>query len=90
METPFDSIANLCDYLHEKEFLDYEEHKAEMDDPDKHIFKDVLTVESWLDGENRSTEHRADLADWRYEVTNGDTMLGFAAWLEHRRIAEGS
>jgi hypothetical protein len=36
------------------------------------------------------SEQRGDelLDDWRYDVVNGDTKLGFVAWLEHRREAE--
>lgn len=30
-------------------------------------------------------EHSA--ADWQYEVANGDTRLGYAAWVEQRREA---
>ena len=27
--------------------------------------------------------------DWRYEVGNGDTVLGFEEWLEHKKEADG-
>jgi hypothetical protein len=27
---------------------------------------------------------REAYADWQYEVTNGDTLLGFREWLTHR------
>lgn len=33
-------------------------------------------------------ESEDDVADWKYEVANGDTRLGFAEWLEHKRDAE--
>lgn len=26
----------------------------------------------------------SDIADWRYEVANGDTVLGLADWVTHR------
>lgn len=26
--------------------------------------------------------------DWQYEVTNGDTCLGFREWLEHKEESE--
>lgn len=26
-----------------------------------------------------------DEADWKYEVQNGDTVLGYQEWLEHQR-----
>lgn len=29
-----------------------------------------------------------DTRDWRWEVGNGDTVLGLAEWLEHRAEAE--
>ena len=29
-----------------------------------------------------------DVRDWQYEVANGDTVLGFMEWLEHREEAE--
>lgn len=29
-----------------------------------------------------------DERDWRYEIANGDTQLGFVNWLAHRRGAE--
>ena len=28
--------------------------------------------------------------DWRYEVANGDTVLGFREWLEHKIEAEAA
>jgi hypothetical protein len=31
-----------------------------------------------------------DLNDWQYEVENGDTVLGFAEWLEHKKESEVS
>ena len=24
------------------------------------------------------------ISDWRYEVANGDTMLGYMEWVEHK------
>lgn len=33
----------------------------------------------WLDGLQ---------ADWRYEIANGDTRLGFTEWYEHRMESE--
>lgn len=27
---------------------------------------------------------RDRIDDWKYEVANGDTMLGYAEWLEHQ------
>ena len=27
--------------------------------------------------------------DWRYEVVNGDTVLGFEEWAEHKKEADG-
>lgn len=29
-----------------------------------------------------------DKQDWQYEVANGDTVLGFEEWKEHRKEAE--
>jgi hypothetical protein len=28
------------------------------------------------------------VSDWRYEVANGDTYLGYAEWAEARKTAE--
>lgn len=28
------------------------------------------------------------LLDWRYDVANGDTLLGFEAWIEHNKEVE--
>lgn len=28
--------------------------------------------------------NRFPLEDWRYEVANGDTYLGYTEWLEHK------
>jgi len=28
-------------------------------------------------------------SDWRYEVANGDTLLGYEEWLDHRDEDEG-
>ena len=38
-----------------------------------------LTEEEWA-----AAEKRFPRDDWRYEVGNGDTVLGYAEWLEHR------
>ena len=38
-----------------------------------------LTKEEWA-----AAEKRFPRDDWRYEVGNGDTVLGYAEWLEHR------
>ena len=38
-----------------------------------------LTEEEWV-----AAEKRFPRDDWRYEVWNGDTVLGYAEWLEHR------
>lgn len=27
------------------------------------------------------------IENWRYEVANGDTVLGFAEWIEHKKEA---
>ncbi len=39
--------------------------------------------------ENRTEAEKLRLdalyADWRYEVANGDTLLGFAEWQEHQK-----
>lgn len=32
-------------------------------------------------------DHRFPAEDWRYEVANGDTSLGYKEWLEHKREA---
>lgn len=29
------------------------------------------------------------IADWKYEVANGDTYLGYQEWVAHRCEAEG-
>jgi len=28
------------------------------------------------------------VSDWKYEVSNGDTKLGYAEWLEHQLEAD--
>ena len=28
------------------------------------------------------------MADWQHEVANGDTVLGYAEWLEHKHEAD--
>ena len=35
--------------------------------------------------ESLSPWDHPDLDDWRYEVSNGDTLRSFAEWLEHER-----
>jgi hypothetical protein len=37
-------------------------------------------------GQPRSMEIE-DREDWQYEVANGDTVLGLAEWIEHKREA---
>ena len=29
------------------------------------------------------------VSDWKYEVANGDTVLGYAEWVRHKEEAEG-
>ncbi|MCD6056507.1 MAG: hypothetical protein K0Q89_37 [Thermomicrobiales bacterium] len=37
------------------------------------------------------TEHDDyTLADWQYEVANGDTVLGYTEWVEHKLEADRS
>ena len=33
---------------------------------------------------------RFPIEDWRFEVVNGDTLLGFREWQQHRLAAEES
>jgi len=35
-----------------------------------------------------SLDDRLPLSDWQYEVSNGDTKLGFHEWQQHRAEAE--
>lgn len=35
-----------------------------------------------------NAQERNDFSDWQYEVTNGDTVLGFRDWIMHRDEAE--
>lgn len=32
----------------------------------------------------QSDQERIDFVDWQYEVSNGDTVLGFRDWVSHR------
>lgn len=31
-----------------------------------------------------NAQERSDFSDWQYEVSNGDTVLGFRDWVAHR------
>jgi hypothetical protein len=33
-------------------------------------------------------KYKIIVEDWKYEVSNGDTMLGYAAWYEHKKESE--
>lgn len=35
-------------------------------------------------------DHPDTYADWKYEVSNDDTVLGFKEYLEHRQVEEKS
>ena len=35
-----------------------------------------------------STEKDYPISDWQYEVANGDTLLGYYEWVEHRKESE--
>lgn len=37
-----------------------------------------------LDSDAQDPESRFPVEDWQYEVANGDTRLGYDAWLEAR------
>ena len=41
-----------------------------------------------MNANKENVEKNYPMSDWRYEVANGDTKLGYAEWLEHRREAE--
>ena len=41
------------------------------------------------DQERAAVEARFPESDWRYEVNNGDTHLGYEEWLMHRIEGEG-
>jgi hypothetical protein len=34
--------------------------------------------------QQRSNEEKYPVADWQYEVANGDTLLGYKEWVDHR------
>lgn len=36
-----------------------------------------------------SDEEMYPVSDWKYEVANGDTLLGYAEWVEHQKEADG-
>ena len=38
-------------------------------------------------GEDATTQAGPHLLDWRYEVQNGDTILGYTEWLAHKAEA---
>ncbi len=31
-----------------------------------------------------------EILDWRYEVANGDTVLGLAEWIQHKHEADSA
>lgn len=37
-----------------------------------------------------TSAERVAFADWRYEAGNGDTILGFRDWVEHRDELDGA
>ncbi len=44
--------------------------------------------EDWIVEVGPKLEERFPMSDWRYEVANGDTRLGYEDWLEHKVEAE--
>jgi hypothetical protein len=40
------------------------------------------------DGAQERAREKFPVADWRYEVANGDTVLGYEEWLLHQLEAE--
>ena len=44
----------------------------------------LIWAEDWPDYE----EEEYTEVDWRYEVANGDTTLGFAEWVKHKKEAD--
>lgn len=37
-----------------------------------------------------ANENKYPKSDWQYEVANGDTLLGYKEWLEHKAEAEST
>lgn len=48
-------------------------------------FTDAEDALSNLDADEQGPESRFPVEDWQYEVANGDTRLGYEAWLECKR-----
>lgn len=42
-----------------------------------------LVVDYW------SEHHRFPVADWKYEVANDDTRMGYWDWVEHKIETDG-
>ena len=61
--------------------------KTEPDDPYAGTIDETGKVETVV-GTFKSPEIKWPLSDWRYEVANADTELGYDDWLEHRIEAE--
>jgi hypothetical protein len=54
------------------------------DQPDthKHVKAATAIISHWEDVSEFPSE------DWKYEVANGDTRLGYREWVEHQRDAK--
>ena len=66
---------------------------VDSDEEGTYVF--VRDVMHYIDESNTrlATEEESSLgrypeADWKYEVANGDTVLGLAEWREHKREAD--
>lgn len=36
----------------------------------------------------KQSENKYPIEDWKYEVLNGDTKLGYADWVEHKKESD--
>ena len=48
----------------------------------KHAKAAITKISHWDDDPEFPSE------DWKYEVANGDTRLGYGEWVEHQRDAK--
>ena len=48
----------------------------------KHAKAAIAKISHWED------DHEFPSEDWKYEVANGDTRLGYREWVEHQRDAK--
>jgi hypothetical protein len=77
-----EGIWNLLESIREQGKSDDAGGRPDLIEPYRHPNAPTAKIPHWEDDPDFPSE------DWKYEVANGDTRLGYHQWVEHQREAK--